>query len=483
VSRRYGFVHAVYQEALSAGLAPARRAAVCRASADALIALQNGQPGLVAAELALLYEAGREFGRAADLFHAAAQNASRVFAHREAGGLARRGLGLLRGLPESPELAVREFRLQMTLGLQLQITDGFAAPDVEGAYARAREVWERCPSVGPLFPILWGLWLVYKVRSDLGRAHLLAGELLALAEQSGDAALVLQARQAGAVVALCAGDPSAAHRHAEAGSRLYEPVRHRTLTFQFGQDPGVACLAFGAVALWLLGDEREAVARSRDAVRLARDGCQPSTLALSLHFAAMLHQFRGDATAVREFASEALAVSVEHRLAFWQAGATVLLGWAAAVDGEADGAAILEQGIEAWRATGTVTYRTYALALLAEAKRRSGHIGEALSVLDEAERAMAETGERLVEPEIHRLRGELDHSAEAAENAYRAALASAKAQGARAFQLRAALSLGQLLRKHGRAGEAHAVVAEAISAGEGLQDTPEMVEASDFLRE
>ena len=65
--RRYGFVHAMYQDALSAGLAPARRAAVCRAAADALLALQNGQPGLAAAELALLYEAGREFGRAADL--------------------------------------------------------------------------------------------------------------------------------------------------------------------------------------------------------------------------------------------------------------------------------------------------------------------------------------------------------------------------------------------------------------------------------
>jgi predicted ATPase len=390
---------------------------------------------------------------------------------------------LLRGLPETPDLAVREFRLQMTLGLQLQITDGFAAPDVEGAYARAREVWERCPSVGPLFPILWGLWLVYKVRSDLGRAHLLAGELLVLAEQSGEAALVLQARQAGAIVALCAGDPSTAYRHAEDGARLYEPARHRNLTFQFGQDPGVACLAFGAVALWLLGDVREAVARSRDAVRLARDGCQPSTLALSLHFAAVLHQFRGDAATVREFASEALAVSVEHRLAFWQAGATVLLGWAAAVDGEVGGVAVLEQGIDAWRATGSVTYRTYSLSLLVDAKRRSGQISHALSVLDEAERAMAETGERLVEPEIHRLRGELDQSVEATEKAYRTALAAAQAQGARAFQLRAAVGLGRLLRRCGHGDDAHAVVAEAISAGEGLLGTPDMLEASGFLRE
>jgi predicted ATPase len=461
ISRRYGFVHAVYQDALSAGLAPARRAAVCRMSADALLTLQKGQPGLAAAELALLYEAGREFGRAADLFHAAAQNAARVFAHREAAVLARRGLALLKDLPDGPDHAAREYRLQMALGLQLQITDGFAAPDVEEAYARARAVWEGTPAVGSLFPILWGLWLVYKVRSDLGRAHLLAGELLALAEQSGETALVLQARQAGTIVALCAGDPAAARRHAEAGARLYDPLRHRNLTFQFGQDPGVACLAFGAVALWLLGDEREALASSRDAIRLARDGSQPSTVALALYFAAMFHQFRGDADMVRELAAEVLALSIEHRFAFWQAGATVLLGWATAAAGDgSEGPSILQQGIEAWRATGSATYRTYSLTLLADALFRSGRLQDALAVVDEAERSINETAERLSEPELHRLRGELlrEKSPERAEAAFRAALATADAQHARALRLRAAGALGRFLRDRGHEEEARAVM-------------------------
>jgi predicted ATPase len=485
VSRRYGFVHAVYQDALASELPPARRAAVSRALADALWALQNGQPGLAASELALLYESGREFLRAAELFHAAAQNAARVFAHREAAGLARRGLGLLTGLPDAPERATQMFRLRMTLGLQLQITEGFAAPEVEGVYAQAREEWEKSPAVGPLFPILWGLWLFYKVRSELGRAQLLAGELLTLAGQSGDTALVLQARQAGAIVALCVGDPAGARRHSEAAAKLYDPARHRHLTSQFGQDPGVACLAFGAVALWLLGEAREAVARSRDAVRLAREVAQPSTLALALHFAAVLHQLRGDAASVREFASETLSVAVEHRFAFWQAGATVLLGWAAAADGAADGAGVLEQGIEAWGATGSVTYRAYYLTLLADAHCRCGRAGDALAALAEADRATAETGERLYEPEQHRLRGVvLDGSApEAAEAAFRAAIATAQAQNARAFHLRAAVALARLLRDRARTDDARAVLLPAISSAEGLRDTPEMAEAKNLFRE
>jgi predicted ATPase len=383
-----------------------------------------------------------------------------------------------------PDRAALEYRLQMALGLQLQITEGYAAPDVEAAYTRAREVWERSPAVGPLFPILWGLWLVYKVRADLGRAHLLSGELLTLAEQSGDPALVLQARQAGAVVALCAGDPVAARLHMEAGARLYDPDRHRNLTFQFGQDPGVACLAFGAVALWQLGEAREALARSRDAIRLAREGSQPSTLALALHFTAMLHQLRGDPAAVRECASESLAIAVEHRFAFWQAGATVLLGWAAASDGAADGAAVLEQGIEAWRATGSVTYRAYSLALLADAHRLHHRTDDALAALDEADRLMWATGERLYEPETHRLRGELllDQSPSAAETELRAAIATAEAQQTRALQLRAAVSLGRLLRDQGRTDEALAVVTAATATAKGLGDTPEMVSARDLLR-
>jgi predicted ATPase len=483
-SRRYAFVHTLYQESLASELPPARRAAASLALAEAVLALQNGQPGLAAAELALLFEAGRAFDRAADLFHEAAGNAARVFAHREAVRLARRGIGLLDGSPGGPGRAAREFRLQMALGLHLQVTDGFAAEGVEPAYARARELWELSPGVGPLFPILWGLWLFSKARGDLGRAHLLAGELLAFAEQAGDPALVLQARQAGAVVALCAGEPAAALRHADAARSLYDPSRHRHLTFRFGQDPGVACLAFGAAALWLLGEEREALARSRDAVRLAREGSQPSSLALALHFAAVLHQFRGDPAAVREAASESLALAVEHRFAFWQAGAMVLLGWAEAADG-ADGVALLEKGLEAWAATGSVTYRGYYLTLLADARVRCRRHDEALAALDEASRVIHATGERLSEAEANRLRGEVlaARGEGAAEEALRRALAVARDTRARALELRAALPLGRVLARSGRRHEAREVLVAAIDGAAGLRGAPELRAATELLRQ
>src|SRR5262249_15459685 len=150
-----------------------------------------------------------------------------------------------------------------------------------------------------------------------------------------------------------------------------------------------------------------------------------------------------------------------------------------------DGTTVLEQGIEAWRATGSETYRAYSLTLLADAHRRLGRVDEALAVLDEADRMAGQTGERLSGPEGHRLGGELlaARSGEGAEAAFRSAITIARGQQARSIELRAAVGLGRLLRGMGRDEEARAVVAEWVGRSGGLGDTPEMAVAKALLRE
>src|SRR5262249_58993282 len=114
-----------------------------------------------------------------------------------------------------------------------------------------RELCRRQPEAPPLYPVLWGLWLYHKARLELPTARERAEELAALARQLGDPALVLQSHQALAVTSLCLGEPAAAVEHMERGSGLYDPKRHQSNTFLYGQDPGVACKAFGAVGRWL----------------------------------------------------------------------------------------------------------------------------------------------------------------------------------------------------------------------------------------
>jgi predicted ATPase len=479
---RCGFVHGLYQNALYASLQPTRRAALSGAVARALADCHGDQSAAVAGELALLFEAAREPLRAADYFRLAAENAARVHAYREAVGLARRGLAALRPLPETPDRARSELRLQLTLGVQLQVTQGYAAPEGERAYARARALCRELGDTAQLFPALWGLWLFHKVRSELPTARELAEQLFALAGQTRDPAQLLQAHQALAVTSLCLGDLAASREHMERGTALYDPERHHAHTFRYGQDPGVSCLAIGAVALWLLGYPEQAVGRSRQAIDLARGLSQPNSLALALHFAAMLHQYRREGSVARERAEAALAIATEQGFSFWSAGGMVLSGWALAAEGPG-GRALLQQGLDAWRATGSDTYRTYYLALLAEALHAEGRAAEGLAVLAEAHALVAATGERFHEAELHRLQGELllASGGGGAEASFREALAVARRQGARSLELRAAASLVRLARQRGDVAAARALLADAYGRFTEGFDTPDLREARALL--
>jgi predicted ATPase len=466
---RYAFVHVLYQQALYTDLPPTRRAALGAALARALEGHHGEGSPAVAAELACLYEVGRDFARAARQFHQAAQNAARVFAHREAVVLARRGLRLLRSLFETPERAALELPLQTTLGMQLQVTEGFAAPEARQAYSRARELCQQVPGPAPLFPVLWGLWLFSKVRSDLARAQEMADELLALARQREDPDLALQAHQALGMTAFCRGQPAAAVQHVEQATALYDPDRHRTHAFQFGQDPGVICKAYGAVALWLLGYPDQAERQSEAAIRMSRE-LSPSSQAVALHFAAMLHQLRRDGLRARMCADTSGAIASDHGFSFWQAGSGVLGGWALAACGAADdGIDRLRQGLLDWLATDSVTYQTYYLGLLAEVLGEQGQAQQAWRVLEEALALVQQTGEGLYEAELHRLRGETllrgaggprEPPLQWAEEHFRRALDVARRQEARSLELRAAMSLARLYEKQGRQAEARPLLAE-----------------------
>jgi adenylate cyclase len=483
-TQRYAFVHVLYQQALDADQSPSRRAVLGGALARALEAHQGPRSAEAAAQLAYLYEVGRDHGRAARQCALAANNAARVFAHREAAGLARQGLRLLETLPDSPDREALERQLQTILGLQLQVTQGYAAPEATRTYTRARELCRGGPA--DLFPILWGLWLAAKVRSELPLASDLAGQLRELAGRLNDPNLGLQAQQALAVTALCRGEPARTLWHMEQGNVLYDRDRHGAHSYLFGVDPGVACKAFGAVALWLLGHPAAAARLSDETVRQARELRQPSSLALALHFASVVHQFRRDGQRTQACASECDVLAGEHGLSFWRAGSAIMSGWALAACGAADeGLARLRQGLIAWRETGSVTYRTYFLGLLAEVLADRGRVAEAAHTLDEALVLARHTTEGLYEAELYRLRGCLAlRSPEGATSVARNRAAEdfarardlAAQQRARSLELRAALSLARL-------GDADALrrLAELFQPFSEGFDTPDLREARDLL--
>lgn len=442
---RYVFVHILYQQALYHDLQPTRRASLGLALARTL-ERHEGQHAGAASELAWLYEVGRDFLQAARHSWRAAQNAASVFAHREAVVLARRGLRQLESLPESAERSGLERSLQTTLGMQLQVTEGFAAASARQAYARARELCTEGTGPAPRFPVLWGLWLSSKVRSELSKAQEMAGELASLAHELRDPDLALQAHQALGMTAFCRGEPATAMQHVEQAAALYNADRHVAHAHLFGQDPGIMCQSYGEVALWLLGYPEQAISQAEDAIRRSRL-LSPSSHAIALHFAGMLYQLCRDSERTRSCAETSIAVSSEHGFSFWLAGGHVLFGWSLAAGGKpAEGLSLLRLGLRDWRATESVTYETYYLGLLAEVLRDQGKQEEGRRVVDEALDLARRTGEGLYEPELHRLRGELclPDDPEQAGQCFRHALDLAHQQDARSLALRAAMSLVRL---------------------------------------
>jgi adenylate cyclase len=350
-------------------------------------------------------EHGREWSRAVTYLQAAAERATEQYAHREAVDYLRRALSGLERLA-GPQRPVDELALLASLGVHLQVTRGFAAPEVQQVHERAHAICRTLDDPRRTFPVLWGIWLFKKVRSDLREAWQLAQGLLAMAQQLAEPAFALQAQQSVAVTSLCLGEFAATRDAMQRAQALYAPARFDTNTHHFGQDPCVACLAFGSIALHLTGDADGSARAGERSLELARELGQPSSMALALHFSAMLHQLRGDPIGAGRQASRAVELAAWEDFSLWHAGGRILRAWAAAAEGGDDvDASIAEMraGIDAWLATGSRTYHTYFLGLLADALLRHDRAAEALEVLEGALELVRELDEGLHHAELHRL--------------------------------------------------------------------------------
>jgi predicted ATPase len=489
---RYSFVHALYQNALYAALAPARKATWSAAAARSLLGHYGEKRLEVATELALLFEAARDPAQAATHFLHAAENAVRVHASREAVVLARRGLALLQTLPDTPDRAGKERALLLALGVSLVATQGFASPEVEQTYVRARELCLRAGDASSLFPALYGLWNVCLLRCEFPRCNELAAQMFALAQGRPEPVWLLQAHNVMQQPLLHQGDFAAARRLQEQCLALYDPRQHRTLTEVYGEDPGVGCMAYGAVTLWCLGYPDQALRSMQAARRLADELSNPFDVARALYFGAITHLCRREASLTRELAEALMELSSEQGFALLRHGGMILHGWGLAEQGRAgEGTCQVRQGLAGWQATGALSHRPYHLALLAEALARDGQVRDGLTALAEALALCTATGERFLEAELHRLHGELllagagaDVSVRgAAEACFRQALDVACSQRAKSLELRAVISLGRLYRQQGRQAEARPLLAETYGwFTEGL-DLPDHQEAKVLLQE
>jgi predicted ATPase len=484
-SRRYTFVHALYHHALYTSLVPTRKAALSAAVAQALLDLYGERQSDVAGRLGLLFEAARQPRRAIEYVLLATQNAVRIFAHQEAIALARWGLELLEKLPDAPAHTREELALLLSLGVSLVATRGFASPDVEETYLRARAVCLRAEDHSALFPVLYGLWNVSLLRCELSRCKDLAMQMFDLARGQSDQIVLLQAHNVLQQPLLHLGELVDARRHQEQGLVLYDPTKHGTLTMVYGEDPGISFLTYAAVTLWCLGYPDRALRSVQAARWLAEELSHPFNLARALYFAAFTHLCRREEQLTRELAEALMKLSSEQGFALLLHGGMILHGWCLAMQGEAtEGMDQMRQGLSGWQATGALSHRPYQLALLAEVLGSKGRIEDGLAALEEALALATASGERFLEAELHRLRGELLLERAGAalqvgdevEACFLQALEVARRQRAKSLELRAVVSLSRFYQQQGRPSQARTLLTDIyawFTEGVELRDLEE----------
>jgi tetratricopeptide (TPR) repeat protein len=354
-------------------------------------------------------------------------------------------------LPETPDRARQEVRLQFALGLALQPSEGFAAPVVVEAYRRARALSHVEIEIASRSPLLWGLWSFYILRGEHRAAREIGEELSALAQGQTDPLASLAADHSLGYSLMMLGQPVEAWLHL--GRDL--PAETQAV---YGRDIGIPFRAHGSVVLWLLGFPDQAVERSHQAAAKAREKLDLYGLSIALFNAAKVHQLRREAEATAEYAQALLSLAEEQEFPVWFAAGTILAGWAEARLGQWDsGAARIRQGIAAYVANGAAMMHPHFLGLLAEALEAGGQVDEGLDVLTRALSMVDETGEHYYEAELYRLRGELllkstarNDGVDEAQSCFQNSLAVARRQKARSLELRAAVSAAHLAQRQDR---------------------------------
>jgi len=483
----YRFKHALIQDAAYDSLLKSRRGALHRRAAQALIDA-NEEPEAVARHFT---EAGED-SLAIEWWSKAGEDALRRSAYREAIAHLGRAIAMAEKVQRAVArhevtdagLSSRLLKLHTDYGHAAMWLKGFAADEMGAAYARASELAKPTGNADARFVAYYGQALTGFMRGQNRQALETAEAFLREAEAEGLPTEAGVARRVIGFILLKLGDLHAARSVLERALSDYVHERDAETLFRFGNDTEVSATNFLALTEWHLGELEHARELSENSTRRALQLDHVQAIASALFFKAVLESRRDDFASALLAVEPLLAVTQEHNLKTYADISQVYAHWARGrqIDPEA-GALGLRQALETYVELGNKSGASSFYGMLAELEAMTGAYDEALRQIDQGLAMADETEEHFTDPYLHRLRGECLLKREPgnsgpAEEAFQTAIEIAKQQGARSFELRAALALAKLYQSTARAAEARAVLAPAL---EGFSPTPEMPEVAEAI--
>jgi class 3 adenylate cyclase/tetratricopeptide (TPR) repeat protein len=470
----YIFKHALVRDAAYESLLKEKRRAIHAMILSAL----EADPDIAPELLAVHAEAANLTDRAINLWEAASKAALARPAFDEAISHLGRSITLITPKLEKQDTSSfdRALSLQVPLGMALLTRRGFGADETVAAFRQALDLADKVGETPMRYSILYGLWVSTGIRGQHADALKTAEALVDLASKSSDTSSVVVANRVAGASHWFMGNFAAADRHLKIAISHLDPVAHAGLAYRYGQDIGVTVHIYEACNLLLLGQTTTALRHIAEAERIAKTTAHIQTICYALVMRSVFSMLNNDMLDVQQCMSELKPIAQEHNLTLWLAYDAFTRKMLAAANGD-------KASIERYKAADRFIVSINCKFFLSQWRIGTGRSAlamefknEAAELANMAQNHIEETGETYALADLHRLRAELakaDSETGAAEKELNTALKVARKQGAKLWELKAAIDLAKLLQEQGRIDEAISLlgpVYESINDGDCPDD-------------
>ncbi|MDX8434674.1 adenylate/guanylate cyclase domain-containing protein [Mesorhizobium abyssinicae] len=396
------------------------------------------------------------FDRAADYWLLAGVKAAKTWAKDDAVRIFRKGLEAAKLLPDSDDRSRKLLRFELELGDVLYAAQGYVTGEGSAAYQRAIALSGKLGEPEATIRALDGLFGTHFNSGQFGKALAASDELIRVGEEGGYLNALVIGLQFKGMTLFSQGELVAARQYLE------RALSHKESADKVGSDFPSMAMIYLSWTLHILGYRRQALKLYLEAETTVRQ--QPAyRLAACLGNGCVLFAFREESSLIARLADELLPLAQENGFNLWARVARFFGGLAASdLDDNLAGShmmALTENDLEDQEVD-----KSCYLGLLAKAFMNSGQFDIAAETVEKGLHEAEKIGEHYFTAALLRIRGEIELANgagdRAAEASFREAIAFARRQNARSWELQATTSLAKLLRSQGRFEEARAELRE-----------------------
>ena len=380
-----------------------------------------------------------------------------------------------------------ELRLQLSLMPAHSAIRGWASKEVEACCVRARDLCVELGDHKRLVGALWGLWTVHFLRGELDAALEVANQVLNMVLAADVKKLKVMGHHAVGFTKYFRGELLEAKEHATEGIALFDLETEREIVHDIQFSSTMALRYFLSAILWFLGKPEESRKELDRVSYLIAELNHAHTTAAFTAFKLCSHFYYHDTTSIKHAAGRLKQLCEENGFRLYVPVGMMYRGWALAQDGEIEeGLELMKRGAEEYRSTGSLIKFVEVQVMYAEILWKAGRREFALRALEDGMAQASRRQEHLLEPELYRLRGEIQleqGNEKAAAADFDRALEIARGQGALSLELRAVMSKGRLLRRQGKMDQASQELNRIYGCFTEGFNTKDLVEAKRLISE